>query len=197
LLALGVDIDGVDNSAQMLDLCRRKAGRSGLSPMTYLQRMEQLDLPRHYQTIIVPSSSFQLLLDRDEAGRALGAFFRHLVAGGTLAMPIIVLAEAYDRYFTAEAQLDDGSTVRRTGREVFDPASRIESTNDLYEVFRDGALMLSERHVRDRATLGWTPEELSAVLWAKGFVDLELLSGFTRRPHEPADEVFTVLARRP
>ena len=196
-LALGIDIDGVDNSAEMLALCRRKAGRMGLAAAVHLQSMNRLDLPRRYRTILVPSSSFQLVLERDDAGRALGAFHRHLMPGGTLAMPIIVLTEAYDRAWTAEAALEDGSTVRRTAREVFDPARRNESTDDLYEIFRDGQLVRSDRHVRDRATLAWTPQELRDALVAHGFGDLEFLSGFTRRPHEPADEVFTVLARRP
>ena len=145
---------------------------------------------------MVPSSSFQLLLDHDEAGRALDAFHRHLEPGGTLAMPIIVLEGAHEEAWTTEAPLDDGSTVRRTARAVFDSVRRVESTDDLYEVFRDGELVRSERHVRDLATLAWTPDELRDALEAHGFVDLQFLSGFTRGPHQPADEVFTVLARR-
>lgn len=195
-LGEGIDVDGVDNSAEMLALCRRKAERLGLTPNLYLQSMTELDLPRHYRTIIVPSSSFQLVLDRDEAGRTLDAFHRHLEPAGTLALPIIVLAHSYDRSWTAEAPLEDGSTVRRTAREVFDASLRIESTDDLYEVFRDGELVRSERHVRDSATLAWTPQELRAALVAHGFDDLEFLSGFTREPHKPDDEIFTVLARR-
>ena len=194
-LGQGIDVDGIDNSAEMLALCRRKAERLGLAPNIHLQSMSALGLSRRYRTIIVPSSSFQLLLDRDEAGRALDAFHRHLEPGGTLAMPIIVLDKAYDRAWTAEAPLEDGSTVRRTAREAFDPASRVESTDDLYEVFRDGELIRSERHVRDQATLAWSRNELAEALEAHGFADLEFLSGFTRTPHKPADEIFTVLAR--
>jgi SAM-dependent methyltransferase len=193
----GIDVDGVDNSAEMLALCRRKAARLGLAPHLHLQSMAELDLPRRYRTIIVPSSSFQLVLEREEAGRALDAFHRHLEPGGTLAMPIIVLEKSYDRAWTADAPLEDGSTVRRTAREAFDASRRMESTDDLYEVFRDGELIRAERHVRDSATLAWTPDELRDALVANGFDDLEFLSGFTRKPHEPTDEIFTVLARRP
>jgi SAM-dependent methyltransferase len=195
-LALGIDIDGIDNSAEMLALCRRKAERLGLIANVQLQSMSTLGLARRYRTIIVPSSSFQLVLDRDEAGQALDAFLRHLEPGGTLAIPIIALEESYDRSSMAEAPLEDGSTVRRTARETFDLARRVESTDDLYEVFRDGELVRSERHNRDSATLAWTPDELREALEAHGFVDLEFLSGFTRQPYEPGDEVFTVLARR-
>jgi cyclopropane fatty-acyl-phospholipid synthase-like methyltransferase len=196
-LGLGIDIDGVDNSEPMLALCRRKAERLGLAPNVHLQSMSTLGLSRQYRTIIVPSSSFQLLLDRDEAGQALDAFHRHLEPAGTLAMPIIVMDKASEEAWTAEAPLEDGSTVRRTARAVFDPARRVESTDDLYEVFRDGELIRSERHLRDQATLAWTADELRDALEAHGFADLEFLSGFTREPRVPADEIFTVLARRP
>jgi hypothetical protein len=180
----------------MLALCRRKAGRLGFAPNVYLQSMSTLGLARRYRTIIVPSSSFQLLLDRDEAGQALDAFHRHLEPRGTLAMPIIVMDKAREEAWTAEAPLEDGSTVRRTARAVFDPVRRVESTDDLYEVFRDGELVRSERHARDQATLAWSSDELRDALEAHGFADLEFLSGFTREPHKPNDEVFTVLARR-
>ena len=196
-LGQGIDVDGVDNSAEMLALCRRKAERLGLTPNLHLQSMSELDLPRRYRTVMVPSSSFQLLLDRAEAGRALDAFHRHLEPGGTLALPIIVFEEASEQSWTAEAPFDDGSTVRRTARAVFDPVRRVESTDDLYEVFRDGQVVRSERHVRDRATLAWTPDEVRDALEARGFVELEFLSGFTRRPHKAGDEEFSVLARRP
>ncbi len=194
-LGQGIDVDGVDNSEPMLALCRRKAERLGLTANVHLQSMSTLGLSRRYRTIIVPSSSFQLLLDRAEAGRALDAFHRHLEPGGTLAMPIIVMDKQTDEAWTREALLEDGSTVRRTARAVFDPDRRIESTDDLYEVFRDGELIRSERHVRDSATLAWTLDELRDALETHGFVKLEFLSGFTRQPHRPADEVFTVLAR--
>jgi SAM-dependent methyltransferase len=195
-LGQGIDVDGIDNSEPMLAICRRKAERLGLAPNLQLQSMSTLGLPRRYRTIIVPSSSFQLLLDRAEAGRALDAFHRHLEAGGTLAMPIIVFDKAYDRSWTAEALLEDGSAVRRTAREAFDPSRRIESTDDLYEVFRGGERIRSERHKRDSATLAWAPDELRGALEAHGFDQLEFLSGFTRQPYKPEDEIFTVLARR-
>src|SRR3954452_2998671 len=70
-LALGIDIDGVDNSPEMLALCRRNAERLGLTPRMELQRVGELDLPRRYRTILVPSSSFQLLVDPEAAREAM------------------------------------------------------------------------------------------------------------------------------
>jgi cyclopropane fatty-acyl-phospholipid synthase-like methyltransferase len=45
-LAQGIDVDGVDNSPEMLARCRAKAQALGLTPRLYEQSMETLALPR-------------------------------------------------------------------------------------------------------------------------------------------------------
>ena len=85
-LAEGIDIDGVDLSPEMLDLCQAKAAERGLLPTLYQQAMEKLDLPRRYGTILVPSSSFQLITDPEAARATMRRFFDILLPGGGLAM---------------------------------------------------------------------------------------------------------------
>ncbi len=40
-MAAGIDIDGVDNSPEMLAICRRKAQQRGLQPVLFQQSMER------------------------------------------------------------------------------------------------------------------------------------------------------------
>src|SRR5947209_16987213 len=44
-LASGIDVDGVDNSPEMLALCREKAEKISLTPRLFQQSMQTLDLP--------------------------------------------------------------------------------------------------------------------------------------------------------
>jgi ubiquinone/menaquinone biosynthesis C-methylase UbiE len=81
-LTEGIDVDGVDNSPEMLAISRRKAQELGLQPVLYQQAMEALELPRAYRTILVPSSSFQLVTGAEAAVEAMRRFLRHLVPGG-------------------------------------------------------------------------------------------------------------------
>src|SRR5438876_481981 len=60
-LAQGITIDGVDNSPEMLELCRHKAQRLGLRPALFQQPMQDLQLPHAYRTIIVPPARFSWL----------------------------------------------------------------------------------------------------------------------------------------
>lgn len=83
-LAKGLDVDGVDTSADMLRICREKGAAQGLQPTLYQQAMQELDLPRTYRTIFIPCGSFCLVTDRGQAFEALRRFYRHLEAGGTL-----------------------------------------------------------------------------------------------------------------
>src|SRR5919108_3722018 len=56
LLGAGVDVDGVDVSEDMLELCRARAEREGLTPRLFAQAAAQLDLPRRYHTIYICDS---------------------------------------------------------------------------------------------------------------------------------------------
>lgn len=57
-LQQGIDIDGVNNSPEMLAIFQYKADELKLEPKLYEQYLENLELPRKYQTILVPSSTW-------------------------------------------------------------------------------------------------------------------------------------------
>lgn len=206
-LRSGIDIDGVDNSPEMLAICREKAAAVGLAPNLYLQEMQALDLPRRYRTIIVPSSSFQLVLDPAEAARAMDRFAAHIQPGGLLVMPFIEMGrpgQPLEETWTAEAvRPEDGAIIRRTGWARYDPETQLEQTRDTYEVLVDGRVVRSETHERNPATRGYTPEQAAALFTANGFVVDQVVSGFTLEPYDPArpdahagSGVFTVIGRR-
>jgi ubiquinone/menaquinone biosynthesis C-methylase UbiE len=205
-----IDIDGVDNSPEMLDLCRKKAEELGLQPNLYLQTMETLDLPRKYRTIIVPSSSFQLVLDPGDAKEAMRRFFKHLEPGGVLAMPFMVLwtGEAWnEEYWTRDAdgfmliaekaRPEDGATVRRWMRVKYDVPNQLEHTENRYEVLRDGEVIASEHHVRSPATRWYTQEQAANLYKEAGFTAIRLFREFTHEPASETDTTFSILGTRP
>ncbi len=197
-LADGIDIEGVDNAPDMLERLHAKAATAGLDVdgRVHLGRMQSIRLSRRYRTIIVPSSSFQLLLEPDDAAEAMRRFFGLLLPGGSLAMPFIAMDKAYDDHWTKEAPLEDGSLIRRTSTATFDPATGIEGTDDLYEVFEDGELVRTEHFVRPRATRAYTRDQARALYETAGFRDLEWGADFTFEDREGA-EIFTIVGRRP
>jgi SAM-dependent methyltransferase len=201
LLSHDVDADGVDNSPEMLALCREKAAARGLSPRLYEQAMERLDLPRRYRTILVPSSSFQLLTDPNDAAEALRRFAAHLEPAGLLALPFIELWRDGEPLSTdwrgpREASLPDGNLARRWSRSEFDPLTRCESSEDRWEVVQGDVTIAAEHHRRSPATRWYSQAEAVRLLQDAGFTEIRLLHEFEETPASPDDRMFSAIAVR-
>ncbi len=205
-VAQDLDCDGVDNSPEMLAICRDKALALGLAPRLYEQRMEALDLDRGYRTIFVPSSSFLLVTEPEQAREALRRFYAHLLPEGVLVMPFMRLwpgrtpehARWSDWFSSGEAvRPEDGATIRRFERVMFDMKQRLEHSEDRYEVVVDGVVVEHELHLNSPATRWYTQEQSLALYREAGFDDLRSASGFTDAPAEPDDRIWCVFGRRP
>jgi ubiquinone/menaquinone biosynthesis C-methylase UbiE len=192
-----IDIDGVDNSPDMLALCRQKAEKMNLRPKLYQQEMTELSMPRRYQTILVPSSSFQLLLDPRLPPAAMKRFHDHLLPGGVLAMPFMTLWKQGDLLESESSREvtrpEDNATVRRWQHSRFDPDTDLEHTIDRYEVILGGKVVASEEHRQSPATRSYTQEQAVALYREAGFKDVQVLSEFTFEPVKPSDTLFCVL----
>ena len=95
-LLQGVDIEGVDNSPDMLALCRQKAKTLNLEPTLYEQYLETLSLPRRYRTILIPSSTLQLIIEPALVKQSLHQIYNHLLLGGAVVSPIMTLWKTGD-----------------------------------------------------------------------------------------------------
>ncbi len=197
----GIDIDGVDNSPEMLALCKQKAAGVGLSPMLYQQYMETLDLPRSYRTILIPSSSLQLLIDPLMVRRAMARFYAHLMPGGLLVSPFMTLWKEGDpldsEWDVSEARPQDGALVRRVALSRYEPETECEHTEDLYQVILGGVVVEEELHRRSPATRSYTQQQALALLEEAGFRDVSVYSRFSFDPVKPEDSLFSLVGRRP
>lgn len=197
----GFDIDGVDNSPDMLALCKQKAEKLNLTPTVYQQEMTELSLPRKYQTILVPSSSFQLLLDAALPPVAMNRFYEHLLPGGTLVMPFMTLwkpGDPLESEWTSEAtHPEDGATVRRWSWTRFDPDTSLEHTIDRYEIIRDDKVVASEEHRQSPATRAYTQEQAVALYQNAGFKGIRVFREFTFDPVRPEDTTFCIRGFKP
>jgi SAM-dependent methyltransferase len=202
-LAQGIDIEGVDLSPEMLALCREKAQALGLNPTLYQQAMEDLNLPRTYRVILVPSSSMQLVLDPALTAQAMRRLFAQLESGGVLVMPFMRLWQPGDPlendwHLTGEAiRPEDGLLARRWSRSSFDPATELEHTEDRYELLRANEIIASEHHRRSPATRSYTQQQAIDLYQAAGFINIELRRQFSPQPADPDDTLFSVIGQKP
>jgi ubiquinone/menaquinone biosynthesis C-methylase UbiE len=199
-LAQGIDIDGLDNSPEMLDLCRRKAAQLGLSPTIYQHSMEEAELPRQYRTILIPSSSLQLIPDAAIAARSVRRFFDHLETGGAL-----VTAFGFDwregeeldpgwKLAFEKTRPEDGAIVRRWTHEWRDPQKQLWHEESRYEVELNGKVITTEHTKRSPDGRWYTQAQAAQMFREAGFSRVELFRGFTHEPAAEADRLFCVLA---
>jgi hypothetical protein len=170
-----------------------KASALGLEPTLYEQAVEDLQLPRRYRTIIVPSSSIQLVIDPATAKLAVVRLAAHLEPLGVLVMPFMTLEG--DESWTAEAVRSDGALVRRTARSHYDPVTQLEDTDDLYEVIVRGEVVAAERHVQRPATRSYTLDQARALYLQGGLEVEQVVDEFSDRPYE-GGRVFTIIGSR-
>jgi len=208
-LAAALDVDGVDNSPEMLAICREKARASGIDVRGRLfeQEMESLELPRRYETIIVPSSSFQLLTDEAAARAALRRFFEHLAPGGVLVMPFMSKLwpgketppqmEWSDWHKIGERERpEDGATIRRWIRARYDHERQLQHEENRYEVLVAGEVVEMELNERSPAVRWYSQAQAATLLERAGFAGVRLTGGFTEEPATPADATFCVFGIR-
>ncbi len=195
----GIDIDGVDNSPEMIDLCRQKAAGLGVAVNLYVQYMETLSLPRKYATILVPSSTIQLIIEPEMVDRALVNLRESLLPGGAVAASVMALRKPTDPLefeWESSATRADGALFRRVNRSRYDPETQVEHTEDLYQLIVDGKVVAEETHRRSPATRSYTQDQARALFERAGFVNVTLNSEFTQDPVKPEDTMFTVVAYR-
>jgi SAM-dependent methyltransferase len=200
-LEQGIDIDGVDNSPEMIAICQRKADRRGLKPTLYTQYMEKLILSRRYRTILVPSSSLQLIIAPHLVERAITRMYDHLLPNGVLVASIMTLwkdGEPLEREWERTVvREEDNVKFRRISRSRYDLSTECESTEDFYQKIVDEQVVEEELHQRSPATRSYSQPQIIALFEKVGFRDVQLFSEFTFNPVKSEDNVFVIVGHKP
>ncbi|MEV7209433.1 MULTISPECIES: class I SAM-dependent methyltransferase [unclassified Streptomyces] len=144
----GLDVDGVDSSADMLERLRRQADELDIRVTVFQQRMEALNLPRRYRTIFLAGPTFTLLPDDATALAALRGIRAHLAEDGTVLVPLFTPeptpAEQIGRVRTASAP--DGAELRvSVVAEQRDETARTQTTLLRYERHHGSDSTVEER----------------------------------------------------
>lgn len=211
LLAAGVDIDGVDVSADMVAACRDLAAREGLAPNLWVQPLDELDLPRTYRTILVVGT-FGLGSTRARDVAAVARLHEHLEPGGTLLVDLEmpwVNARLW-RLWTVEGRESLPEDRPKPGARrlapdgaeyslcswvtACDPLAQQVTMRIAAQRWRDGELETSEEHDLDIGM--YFAHEMVLLLEQAGFVDVTMHGEHEARPATADDDFVVFVARR-
>lgn len=149
LRARGLDVEGLDASADMLARLRLRAEADGVEVVVHRSTIEAMELRRRYQSIFLAEPTFNLLPDDDTAWHALERIRAHLEPEGTVRIALFV-PERTERSALGAARThttDDGAQMSVTPvSETRDVANRVQITAWRYELrTADGEVTVEER----------------------------------------------------
>ena len=214
-LEAGLDVDGSDISADMLELCRERAEREGLrAPSLYAQAMHELDIPRRYRTVVV-CGGFGLGGHREHDTEGLRRLYEHLEPGGVLVLdnevPYATSPAHWWKFWLREGRSElprpwreegerrigsDGVEYELNSRLLdFDALSQRVTLEMRASMRREGELVAEDEHVLVM-TLYFT-HEIQVMLEQAGFVDIELRAGYEDRAPTGDDDFVVFVARKP
>jgi len=149
LRRLGLDVEGLDSSADMLALARAAAVEEEIVVALHHSTVEAMELPRRYRSIFFAGPTFNLIADDDTAWHALDRIRVHLDPEGRALIPLFVpqatLGSALGQPRTHVT--DDGRTMRCTiVHEERDEQRRLQTSVLRYELEEpDGVVTVEER----------------------------------------------------
>jgi SAM-dependent methyltransferase len=144
LMQRGYVVDGVDHSDAMLERCRQRCTKLGLTPELYEQSLETLSLPHKYRFVIIAVGSLQLITDHVHVLQALKKLHDHMLPGGHLFIDIFVPDATLDELSVSIARLDEHRIIRLTKRHVFNVEKKLASSFCWYELIVDGIVLQQE-----------------------------------------------------
>ena len=204
MLGEGVDIEGVEPSADMLALCRERAATRGLQPVLHQQLLQTLDLPRRYRTMFVSCGTLHLVVDHAEVVDALRRLHDHLLPGGAAVLTafapwVYIRAEGpfgKDWHPRASRTLPDGTDLVKEGMLL--GVNKTEQTAEYAVRYRRlrGETVLDEQICQ--TPLRWYyKHELSMMLEQVGLQVTSITGNYTDEPVTDDHNVTVWVAIRP
>jgi ubiquinone/menaquinone biosynthesis C-methylase UbiE len=195
----GLAVEGVDASAEMLEICRHKSTRVGVTPLLYQQLMQDLDLDRQYRTLFIPTCSFQILAEREEAFDALRRFHTHLEPGGELLMTLEVPwrdfgVERQWRLRRSGVRPSDGATILIHEATMSDRVEQFQHIWMRHEVFHEGRLVQTQ--LRTHRLRWYYKHEFAMMLESVGFREIVVQCGYTDSDATDPDGDLVFMAKR-
>lgn len=202
LLQAGVDGEGVDLFAPMLERLQRKAQALGLQPRLHHADMAAFQLPRRFALIVIPFNSFVHNLTQPAQIATLRNCREHLLPGGLLAFDAFFPGVGYltqpqnHREMEMEtAHPTTGLPVRIFDTRTFDRIAQIQhSVNEIQELDAQGQVTATHRSA---TSIRWIfKNEMELLLQIAGFARWEIHGDFDRRSLENETDAMIVQAWR-
>jgi SAM-dependent methyltransferase len=187
-LEAGLDVDGLDDSAEMLARLRQSAEARRLTPGVIQADMRGFRMPRRYAGIMIPFNAFAHNLTTDDQIATLRRCHEHLAPGGRLvfdvfsATPAMVATPVTEPVLELETpHPETGLPLRLYDGRRLDLATQTQHSQiAIEELDAEGRVARTHRFA---TVVRWVyPSEMELLLRLAGFDGWEVAGGFDGRP---------------
>lgn len=208
LVRKGFEIEGVDNSQYMLDICSSKCKSENLHPSLYLQSLQNLSLGKQYSIIFIAVGSFQLIENSVEALKALHKLREHLLPGGFFLIETFVpwdgvkaaieessLLDSSSAFFERKEVFQDGSEIIFKGTTTDYQKEQLQITEGQYLKIQNGNVVEAEE---EKLAVRWYyRHEMELILEKSGFSEIQIWDeSFELNPQAVIYQAFKALSER-
>ena len=199
LRSKGYLIEGLDNSADMLQLCRNHP--DGEDVILHQAGMENFDTGAKYGAITVPAFTLQLI-PMEDIPDVLDCVRRHLHPDGGLYLTVFIPwaeitgeLDADTWFLDQEATQDDGNTARCHTKFDIKRLTQQLTRQHRYEIVSTEGKVLETSESTHFMTWFW-PREITMLLHHAGFEVQQLISDFdSDAPFDDDGQIITVIAK--
>jgi SAM-dependent methyltransferase len=196
----GFAVTGVDSSPAMLQRARERMAHLGVEATLVEQRLEVLDLPTQFRTIILGLDSFGLLIQRDEQLSALRAARAHATHDGRLILDVsngnLRGSSEPPEELIHDLTLPDAETGRPITKFILRRARPSEQLDELLFFYDEQDERGYLRRTSVELRLRWfTRFELELLLQNAGWQVDELYGNYNMEPYGADSDRILIVAR--
>jgi SAM-dependent methyltransferase len=155
LVAAGLDVVGLDSSADMLRLCGAAALDRGVSVRLLHQRMQDLSVDVVFRSMYLAGPTFQLLTSGSDARVALERMRAHLHLEGRVLIPTFFPAPAHSADLGVWREYTDEHQVVRGFRTIDERRDEAQRRTDFTVQYRRGPAESPDETVDRVWSLRW------------------------------------------
>ena len=180
LLEEDFDICGFDASDSMLRALNKKANFRNLKPNVWQGFVENLEESERYSLIFIPSGSFGLMTDLNNAISALRTFYNHLSDDGVLVFEAETLKSAPSQIGIWRASVWFREDAKMIIANFLDLplTDNVKSTICKYELIDGHQIVHTE--IEDFKVRLYDPEDLVRMIKSVGFKEVRMIKAFDR-----------------
>lgn len=179
ILEAGINIEGTDASAEMLESCRNKCRDKKQNPVLFYQKIQEQMLPRKYGMAFIPSGSFGLITNTDDVKESLKRIHDCLLPEGKLFIETETpYSPVQDEIINVrEAVRNSNSRIILTTKTRYNLKENIETIDCKYENFYNDVPVSSESETIE--VRHYTVNEFQDLLKSAGFSEISAEMPYT------------------